>query len=128
MKFKRNLPILLLFIFCSLIQAKEHKDHKLHKKIIEGTHHAGHFRYRYQIQDLDKDDIPQRVRNRILFRYSVGVNLDKKTSIHAGIGSGTATSKSGNATLDNSFDSKAVYLDFAYAKFNTSDGKNEKPS
>jgi hypothetical protein len=75
----------------------------------------GDFRVRYQ---MDRNSDGQ-AKNRIRIRGRLGADfeLDEKTSIHAGIATGSGDPRSTNATLEGEFNGKQVNIDYVYGKY-----------
>lgn len=74
----------------------------------------GDFRARYQVQQ--KENKANRDRGRVRFRLGAQANVAEKTKVYAGIATGGDDPRSTNETLDNSFETGDMRLDYAYAK------------
>ncbi|MDD4294092.1 MAG: putative porin [Candidatus Omnitrophica bacterium] len=75
----------------------------------------GDFRLRYQAED--KKSGADRHRGRIRYRLGVESKVNKKLKVAAGFASGGADPRSTNQTLENSFDTGDIRLDYAYAEW-----------
>lgn len=75
----------------------------------------GDLRFRYQ---MDRNSAGQ-AKNRLRIRGRLGADfeLDEKTSLHAGIATGSGDPRSTNQTLEGEFKGKQINLDHAYAKY-----------
>ncbi len=80
----------------------------------------GDVRLRYQTEDKDNDGNPSRDRYRVRARLGVVANPDDKWEAGIGAASGGDDPRSTNETLDKTFESPDLRLDYAYAKYSPS--------
>jgi hypothetical protein len=73
----------------------------------------GDLRTRYQIDDLEGDE--ERHRFRIRFRLGAEAKVTDNFKVNAGFATGGSDARSTNQTLENSFETGDLRLDYAYA-------------
>jgi hypothetical protein len=76
----------------------------------------GDLRLRYQMDDVEGADT-DRHRGRVRFRLGLEAKVFKGFSVGAGLATGGTDPRSTNETLDNSFETPDIRLDYAYAKY-----------
>ncbi len=86
-------------------------------KWVEKTKFKGDVRARYQTEDTAYDGKPDRNRERIRLRLGVESEINDQWTAGFGLASGSSDPRSTNQTLDNTFSSKDIRLDYAYAKY-----------
>jgi hypothetical protein len=84
---------------------------------IKNTNLKGDVRVRYQSQDKDNDGQVSRDRGRIRARLGIVANPNEKWEAGIGLASGGADPRSTNQTLENTFQTPDIRLDYAYAKY-----------
>ncbi len=78
----------------------------------------GDLRLRYQADDKDKDNRAARARGRVRFRLGTEAKVTDQVKIAAGFASGSSNdARSTNQTFQDTFSSKNLWLDYAYAEF-----------
>lgn len=85
----------------------------------------GDLRLRYQ-SERNSDGQTRRGRFRIRGRLGADFEINEKTSLHAGIATGSGDPRSTSVTLEGEFNAKQVNLDYAYGKLKLSDWVNIK--
>lgn len=75
----------------------------------------GDFRLRYEA--ADRDGQPDRNRGRYRLRLGVVTQLNDKVDVGFGIASGSSDPRSTNETMDNTFETGDLRLDYAYARY-----------
>jgi len=80
----------------------------------------GDLRFRYQYEDTDNDGNDSRDRYRIRLRLGAETKVNDKWKAGFGLSSGGDDPRSTNQTLENTFQSPDVRIDYAYAKFTPS--------
>jgi hypothetical protein len=84
---------------------------------IKNTALKGDVRVRYQSQDTDNDGKVSRDRARIRARLGIVANPNEKWEAGIGLASGGADPRSTNQTLENTFQTPDIRLDYAYTKY-----------
>ncbi len=84
---------------------------------IKNTKIKGDLRLRYQYEDTDNDGNPTRDRYRIRLRAGIESGINDQFKVGFGLATGGDDPRSTNETLDNTFDSPDVRLDYAYAQY-----------
>ena len=74
---------------------------------------SGDIRYRVQHEKLDSAE-DARLRNRVRYRFGVQAQVNDYITVKAGLASGGADSRSTNQTLENSFQTPGIQLDYVY--------------
>jgi hypothetical protein len=87
-------------------------------KWIKNTEVKGDVRVRYQSQDTDNDGRVSRDRGRIRARLGVVSKPNDKWEGAIGLATGGSDPRSTNQTLENTFQTPDIRLDYAYAKYN----------
>lgn len=77
----------------------------------------GDFRFRNQWEKFDGDSLA-RTRQRIRFRLSGEADIAQGFKVGFGLASGGTDPRSTNQTLENSFETKTIMLDYAYGEYN----------
>lgn len=82
---------------------------------VQKINFTGDLRLRYQYEDTEE----QEQRNRGRFRWRLGGNAQVVDGIKVGFGlaSGSGDPRSTNQTFENTFSSKSVQIDYAYAQY-----------
>lgn len=98
-----------------LVSAEENQAAQPEQTWADKMNLKGDFRFRYQ---MDRNPDGQ-AKNRFRVRGRLGADfeLDEKTSIHAGIATGSGDPRSTNATLEGEFNGKQINLDYVYGKY-----------
>jgi polyhydroxyalkanoate synthesis regulator phasin len=86
-------------------------------KWIKNTEVKGDVRIRYQSQDTDNDGRVSRDRGRIRARLGVVSKPNDKWEGAIGLATGGSDPRSTNQTLENTFQTPDIRLDYAYAKY-----------
>ncbi len=86
-------------------------------KWVENTKFKGDVRARYQTEDTKNDSNPDRNRGRVRLRLGVVSEVTDQWEAGFGIATGSNDPRSTNQTLENTFSSKDIRLDYAYAKY-----------
>jgi len=76
----------------------------------------GDFRFRNQWEEAEHDSLA-RLRQRVRFRLSGEANVSKGFKVGFGLATGGNDPRSTNQTLDNSFETKTIMLDYAYGEY-----------
>lgn len=84
---------------------------------IKNTNLKGDVRVRYQSQDKDNDGQVSRDRARIRARLGIVANPNEKWEAGIGLATGGSDPRSTNQTLENTFQTPDIRLDYAYAKY-----------
>ncbi len=107
-------------------QTLEERVQKLEKHVGEGLPDwlhkfklSGDLRLRYQRDDRDADgqNFPERDRGRYRARLNVTAQVVEQIKVIIGLASGSDDPRSTNETFDDSFSSKGVNIDLAYAEY-----------
>jgi polyhydroxyalkanoate synthesis regulator phasin len=77
----------------------------------------GDVRLRYQRHDTDNDANPPRDRFRVRLRAGIESEIGKYWKAGFGLATGGTDPRSTNQTMDNTFDTPDIRLDYAYAQF-----------
>lgn len=77
----------------------------------------GDFRLRHQYDDIDDDTRSGRHRGRIRYRLGIEGKFNDKVKVLAGLASGGTDPRSTNQTFQDTFTTKGINLDYAYAKY-----------
>ncbi|MBA3037945.1 MAG: hypothetical protein FP814_15830 [Desulfobacterium sp.] len=77
----------------------------------------GDVRARYQHQDEKNDNNPDRNRGRVRLRLGVESEVNDQWTAGFGIATGSNDPRSTNQTLENTFSTKDIRLDYAYVKY-----------
>lgn len=77
----------------------------------------GDFRLRYQYDDKDLDSASGRNRGRIRYRLGIESKVNDKLKVAAGLASGGTDPRSTNQTFQDTFSTKGINLDYAYAEY-----------
>jgi hypothetical protein len=99
------------------VTAEAGKDTSELPKWIKNTAIKGDVRVRYQSQDTDNDGRVSRDRGRIRARLGIVSNPNEKWEAGIGLASGGSDPRSTNQTLENTFQTPDIRLDYAYAKY-----------
>jgi hypothetical protein len=99
------------------VTAEAGKDAIELPKWIKNTAIKGDVRVRYQSQDTDNDGRVSRDRGRIRARLGVVSNPNEKWEGGIGLATGGSDPRSTNQTLENTFQTPDIRLDYAYAKY-----------
>ncbi len=100
---------------------------------VENTKFKGDFRLRYQKEDTENDGNVARKRSRIRLRAGVESKVSDQWKAGFGLATGGTDPRSTNQTLDNTFETPDIRLDYAYAQyklnkmFDVSGGKIKNP-
>ncbi len=99
----------------------KHEEQKIAKREIpsssewtERVRLKGDLRLRYQVEKRDGDAV-ERHRARIRYRLGVEADISDTVTVGAGLASGGADPRSTNQTLQDTFDTPDIRLDYAYA-------------
>jgi len=84
---------------------------------IKNTKFKGDFRFRYQYEDRDNDSKPSRDRYRIRWRLGAINKINEQWEAGFGLATGGTDPRSTNQTLENTFQSPDVRIDYAYARY-----------
>ena len=76
----------------------------------------GDLRVRHQIEEQEGGD--SRARNRLRYRFGAKAEVNEDVIVHAGLASGSDDQRSTNQTFQDSFSTKAIMLDYAFADLN----------
>ncbi len=79
----------------------------------------GDLRLRYQYEDKSSGE--DRHRTRMRFRLGMESKVNDKVKVAAGLATGGSDPRSTNETLDNTFDTPDIRLDYAYATYTPND-------
>ena len=90
-------------------------------KWVEKMKVKGDFRFRYQSQDRDADSEVRRDRWRFRLRMGVVTDVNEQWKAGFGLATGSDDPRSTNQTLDDTFSSKGVRVDYAYAQYTPSE-------
>ncbi|PIQ88613.1 MAG: hypothetical protein COV72_07315, partial [Candidatus Omnitrophica bacterium CG11_big_fil_rev_8_21_14_0_20_42_13] len=106
------------------IKKEEQKEYKkLSKDSLPGwikdTKLKGDLRLRYQYDK--KEGSEERHRERIRYRLGLESKVGEALKVAAGLASGSSDSRSTNQTLQDTFSTKGIQLDYAYAQFKAND-------
>jgi len=85
-------------------------------KWIQTMNLKGDFRFRNQWEAAE-DDTVSRMRQRIRFRLNGEAVVTKGFKVGFGLATGSSDPRSTNQTLENSFESKTLMLDYAYGSY-----------
>ncbi len=85
-------------------------------KWIQNLNLKGDFRFRNQYEAVD-DDTLARMRQRIRFRLNGEAAVTRGIKVGFGLATGSSDPRSTNQTLENSFETKSIMLDYAYANY-----------
>jgi hypothetical protein len=99
------------------VTAEAGKDASELPKWIKNTEVKGDVRVRYQSQDTDNDGRVSRDRGRIRARLGVISKPNDKWEGAIGLATGGSDPRSTNQTLENTFQTPDIRLDYAYAKY-----------
>ncbi|MBD3263657.1 MAG: hypothetical protein GF375_00965, partial [Candidatus Omnitrophica bacterium] len=99
---------------------------EVRKEIVKGTYSSlpswiqnmklkGDLRLRYQWED--KTDSEDRHRGRYRFRLGLHTKVNDKLSVAAGLATGGSDARSTNQTMDTSFSTPDIRLDYAFAEW-----------
>lgn len=99
------------------VTAEAAKDSFELPKWIKNTALKGDVRVRYQSQDMDNDSRDSRDRARIRARLGIVSKPNDKWEAGIGLATGGTDPRSTNETLDNTFETPDIRLDYAYAKY-----------
>ena len=86
-------------------------------KWVEKINLKGDLRFRYQNEDKDDDGAPSRDRWRVRARLGAVVDVTEHWEAGFGLATGGDDPRSTNETLDDTFESPDVRLDYAYLKY-----------
>ncbi len=100
-----------------MVTAEASKESFELPKWIKNTEIKGDVRVRYQSQDTDNDGRVSRDRGRIRARLGVISKPDDKWEGAIGLATGGSDPRSTNQTLENTFQTPDIRLDYAYAKY-----------
>ncbi|MFH1854386.1 MAG: putative porin [Candidatus Omnitrophota bacterium] len=84
---------------------------------VQRTKLKGDLRLRYQYDDKDLDSVSGRNRERVRFRLGIESKVNGQWKIAAGLASGSSDPRSTNQTLQDTFSSKGINLDYMYAQY-----------
>ncbi len=84
---------------------------------VQNTKLKGDLRLRYQYDDKDKDSRSGRNRGRVRFRLGMESKIVDSFKIAAGFASGSTDPRSTNQTFQDTFSTKGINLDYAYAQY-----------
>jgi len=85
-------------------------------KWIQTMNLKGDFRFRNQWEAVENDTV-SRMRQRIRFRLNGEAVVTKGFKVGFGLATGSSDPRSTNQTLENSFESKTLMLDYAYGSY-----------
>ncbi len=94
----------------------EGKTFKL-PKWVEKMKLKGDLRVRYQGEDRDNDNNPHRSRGRVRLRVGVESQINEQWKAGFGISTGGTSPRSTNQTLQDTFESPDLRIDYAYAQY-----------
>ncbi len=77
----------------------------------------GDFRLRYQYDDKEKDSVSGRNRERVRFRLGLETQLSDQFNIIAGLATGGSDPRSTNQSMQDTFSTKGINLDYAYLTY-----------
>jgi hypothetical protein len=108
------------------VEASEEKRKELAKREsipewIRNTKFKGDLRLRYQGEGTEKDDKLLRHRGRVRFRLGLAAKVNDKFKLAAGLATGSDDPRSTNQTMENTFDTPDIRLDYACAEFAPTD-------
>ena len=84
---------------------------------VQNTKVEGDMRLRYQNENRDGDSSPRRERGRFRLRVGVETEVNEQWAVGFGISSGGNDPRSTNQTLEDTFSSPDLRIDYAYAKY-----------
>ena len=82
----------------------------------------GDIRLRTQVEDKKNDSNERRTRQRIRFRLKGKAEVTDQTQVKFGFATGSTDQRSTNETLDNSFETPDIRLDYAFVSHKVTDG------
>ncbi len=86
-------------------------------KWVQNLELKGDLRFRYQHEDRDGNDRDERNRGRYRFRLGVESPVTDEIRVGFGLASGSDDPRSTNETLDDTFSTKDIRLDYAFAQY-----------
>lgn len=84
---------------------------------VENLQFSGDLRLRHQWEDKSDDSLSGRHRMRARLRLGLQTKLAEEFNVYAGLISGSSDPRSGNQTLQDSFSTKPINLDYAYLAY-----------
>jgi polyhydroxyalkanoate synthesis regulator phasin len=106
-----------------MAEAAGRKEAKLIElpKWVEKMKVKGDFRFRFQTQDRDGDGKDRRDRWRFRLRVGAVTDVNKQWKAGFGLATGGDDPRSTNQTMDDTFSSKGVVIDYAFAQYTPSE-------
>lgn len=86
-------------------------------KWVQNTKVKGDLRLRYQNENRDGDSNPRRERGRFRLRVGIETEVNEQWAVGFGISSGGDDPRSTNQTLEDTFSSPDLRIDYAYARY-----------
>ena len=86
-------------------------------KWVEKINLKGDLRFRYQDENKDDDGAPSRHRWRVRCRFGAEVDVNEQWQAGFGLATGGDDPRSTNETLDDTFESPDIRIDYAYLKY-----------
>ncbi len=84
---------------------------------LQRTKLKGDLRLRYQYSDTDGDSKSGRHRERVRFRLGLESKVNEQWTVLAGLATGSSDPRSTNQTMQDTFSTKGINLDYAYAVY-----------